>query len=112
MARGMKLNSNQLGVLLALAAAMSGCRKAQPGTWQVRGLDHPESIAYDAARNRYLISNIGGAPDAADRNGFITAVDTSGHTIDLRLFTTAGLGAPLNAPKGIAILDDVLYVAD
>lgn len=97
-------------IALLVAAA---CGKPPAGTqWDVRGLDHPESVAFDAKRNRYLISNIGGDPSAEDRNGFITAVDSVGQTIAQRLFTTASLGVPLNAPKGIAILDDVLYIAD
>ncbi len=99
-------------VLLALVLS-AACKKPSARTeWDVRGLDHPESIAFDAKRNRYLISNIGGAPDAEDRNGFITAIDSNGQVTEQRLFTTASLGVPLNAPKGIAIQDDMLYIAD
>jgi hypothetical protein len=80
--------------------------------WELRGLDRPESVTYDSKRNRFLVSSIGGGADAEDRNGFISAVSADGGSPQLRLFTTASIAAALNAPRGLVIVDDVLYVAD
>lgn len=78
----------------------------------VEGLSHPESILHDRVDDVYLISNINGDPGMADDNGFISRVLPDG-TIDALKFIDGGAEeVVLDAPKGMAVLDDVLYVAD
>ena len=61
-----------------------------------QSLSGPESIEYDEANNRYLISN--------SSNGQILELDSSGN---LTLFT--GL---VSSPHGLTIVGNVLYVCD
>lgn len=67
----------------------------------------PESVLYDPQQDVYFISNINGAMLDADGNGFISRVDAATMTIDLKWIAKG-----LDAPKGMAILGDSLYVAD
>lgn len=78
----------------------------------VMGLSHPESIVHDLADDVYFISNINGAPDAVDDNGFISRVLPDG-TIDALTFVDgASAELVLDAPKGMVLIGDTLWVAD
>ncbi|HPC36705.1 MAG TPA: ATP-binding protein [Candidatus Marinimicrobia bacterium] len=66
----------------------------------------PESALYDPERDVIYVSNINGSPSAADGNGFISRVSPDGKVLDLHWIEG------LNAPKGMAIYRDTLYVAD
>jgi sugar lactone lactonase YvrE len=71
----------------------------------------PESVKYDAELDRYYVSNINGNPSNKDGNGYIATVkpDSTGIT----MFIEGGKnGVTLNAPKGMAIVGDTLWVAD
>ena len=52
--------------------------------WRVtEGISTPESVLYDAAADRYLVSNINGKPVDADNNGYITEISGDGKvTVD------------------------------
>lgn len=76
------------------------------------GLSTPESVLYDAARDRYLVSNIHGKPVDADNNGFISELSPEGKVTTLKWIEAGKNKVTLNAPKGMAIVKDVLYVAD
>lgn len=80
--------------------------------FQVDSLQRPESVAWDSARGRYLITNIAGEPTAEDGNGFITAVSADGERVELRRFDSSTPGVRLDGPKGIATRGDRAYVAD
>jgi sugar lactone lactonase YvrE len=72
----------------------------------------PESVRYDADLDAYFVSNINGNPSQKDGNGFIAKVD-AGNTSAMTMFAQGGKnGATLNAPKGMAIVGDTLWVAD
>ena len=72
----------------------------------------PESVRYDADLDAYFISNINGNPSQKDGNGFIARVD-AGNTSAVTMFVEGGKnGVTLNAPKGMAIIGDTLWVAD
>jgi sugar lactone lactonase YvrE len=72
----------------------------------------PESVRYDAELDAYFISNINGNPSQKDGNGFIARVD-AGNTSTMTIVVRSGKnGATLNAPKGLAIVGDTLWVAD
>jgi len=82
------------------------------GVIVVEGLSHPESILHDLVDDIYLISNINGAPDAVDDNGFISRVLPDGTIEALTFIDGADDTVTLDAPKGMAILGDELWVTD
>ena len=72
----------------------------------------PESVKYDADQDVWYVSNINGNPSAKDGNGFISRLKADG-TVDSLMFIAGGRGgARLDAPKGLAISGDTLWVAD
>ena len=72
----------------------------------------PESVRYDADLDAYFVSNINGNPSVKDGNGFIARID-AGNTSAMTMFVQGGKGGvTLNAPKGMAIVGDTLWVAD
>tara|TARA_R110000772_G_scaffold101667_1_gene202184 strand:+ start:210 stop:1088 length:879 start_codon:yes stop_codon:yes gene_type:complete len=75
--------------------------------WQSQTVfEQPESVVYDSKRNLLFVSNIKGAPNEVDGNGYISQLSLDGKLIEQHWLTG------LNAPKGLAILGDTLYVAD
>lgn len=69
-------------------------------------LKTPESVIYDPDREMLYVSNINGGPLIRDRNGFISKITVTGAIDNLEWVTN------LNAPKGSAIWNNKLYVAD
>lgn len=69
-------------------------------------LKNPESVLYDADRNILYVSSINGDPSAKDNNGFISKISLQGEITELNWITN------LDAPKGMAIFDNNLYVSD
>jgi len=76
------------------------------------GFQTPESVLYDADQDVYFVSNINGDPTAADDNGFISRVNPDTKQIDLKWIDAAKPDILLNAPKGMAVMGGLLYVAD
>jgi DNA-binding beta-propeller fold protein YncE len=76
------------------------------------GLVTPESVLYDSADDLYLASNVNGLPLEKDGNGFISQLSPDGTVKALKWIEGGMNGVTLNAPKGSAIVGDVLYVAD
>jgi sugar lactone lactonase YvrE len=76
------------------------------------GLQTPESVLYDSDQDVYFISNINGQPLAVDDNGFISRVDAQTLKIDTKWIDGSKTDVVLNAPKGMAIVGDTLYVTD
>ena len=87
---------------------------ASPSTIVIKdaGLQTPECAVWDADQDVYFLSNINGDPTEADKNGFISKVGPDGKIIELKFIESGKKGAELNAPKGMAIAGNVLYVAD
>ncbi len=79
---------------------------------KLTGFQTPESVLYDADQDVYFVSNINGQPLAADDNGFISRINADTMQIDLKWIDAAKPDILLNAPKGLGILGDNLYVAD
>lgn len=76
------------------------------------GIATPESVLYDEANDRYLVSNINGSPDGVDDNGYISEISPEGKVVNAK-FIAGGVGkVKLDAPKGTGISGGVLYVAD
>lgn len=81
-------------------------------SFEARGMHNPESFIVDPATGIYYISNVNGASAAKDNNGFISKLDSSGQMLDLTFIAGGRDQVVLNAPKGLAILGNDLYVAD
>ena len=125
----MRLDRNgwrALVVLATLAGVACGREKGQPKaahgpvidstapgrTASVTGFKTPESARYDSAADVFYVSNINGSPDAKDGNGFISRMKPDGTIDSLQLIARGRDGATLNAPKGLALVGDTLWVAD
>jgi sugar lactone lactonase YvrE len=72
----------------------------------------PESVLYDADQDLYFVSNVNGNPLDKDGNGFIAKVSPEGKVMDLKFIAGGQKGVALDAPKGMAIVGDLLYVTD
>lgn len=66
----------------------------------------PESVLYDEAGQVLFVANIDGKSDELDGSGFISKVGLDGKILNLRW--TSGL----NAPKGMGLYRNRLYVTD
>jgi hypothetical protein len=82
------------------------------GASQIDGLQMPQSFVADPSGNFYFISNVNGEPDAKDNNGFITRLDKDGKITHLHFIQGGQDGTTLHAPKGMAIVDRLLYIVD
>jgi hypothetical protein len=70
----------------------------------------PRSALHDPDADVYLVSNSNGGLADADGNGFISRVAPDGAVLALKWIDGASGG--LDAPKGMALSPDKLYVAD
>ncbi|HKK94247.1 MAG TPA: hypothetical protein VJ925_12500 [Longimicrobiales bacterium] len=76
------------------------------------GFSTPESVLHETGSDVYLVSNINGAPTATDGNGFISRVSPEGEVLDLKWIDGEAEGVTLNAPKGMAVTEGMLWVTD
>lgn len=76
------------------------------------GFATPESVLHDTDSDLYLVSNVNGSPLDKDDNGFIARVSPEGRVTELKWIDAVSEDVTLNAPKGMAIVGDTLYVAD
>ncbi|MEH7827239.1 hypothetical protein [Gemmobacter denitrificans] len=96
-------------LITSAVLALSGLAtiaQAGPETWTTGPFDMPESAIHDAARDRIVLSLIGGHPGAADGNGALALLSPEGDILDPAWVTG------LDAPKGMAIVGSTLLVAD
>jgi sugar lactone lactonase YvrE len=94
------------------AAPTPGWDGASPHTITEAGFATPESVLYHAEADVYLVSNINGSPFETDGNGFISRVSPDGKVTELKWIDGARDNVQLDAPKGMAISDGILWVAD
>ncbi|MDR7544670.1 MAG: SMP-30/gluconolactonase/LRE family protein [Armatimonadota bacterium] len=113
------MRSTAAGVVVLLVFSVAGALRpadgasaASPMVLQNVGFQTPESVLYDPVSDVYLVANINGNPTAADGNGFISRVAPSGRVAALKWIDGTRAGTTLNAPKGMAIVGDTLYVSD
>jgi sugar lactone lactonase YvrE len=78
----------------------------------VDSLEAPEAARFDAELGVYFVANINGTPLAKDGNGYISRLTRDGKVDSLKFIAGGRGGAVLNAPKGMAINGDTLWVAD
>src|SRR5690606_12741434 len=75
--------------------------------WQTTcDLKTPESVLYDQEKDVIYVANIDGDPSEKDGNGFISILNSDGIVKNLQWIKN------LDAPEGLAIFKNKLYVAD
>jgi sugar lactone lactonase YvrE len=75
-------------------------------------LQGPESARYDRDLDVWFVSNVNGDPGKKDNNGYISRLRPDGTPYNIKFIEGGKKGATLNAPKGLAISGDTLWVAD
>ena len=75
----------------------------------VSGFEAPESALVDPADGSVFVSNINGDPLVRDGNGYLSKIEPGGSVIIQKFIAPKD---PLHAPKGLALIGDVLYVTD
>src|SRR5687767_2919766 len=99
----------------ASASGSAGAADSARRIASVSGFNTPESVKYDADQDVYFVSNINGNPSAKDGNGWIARVrpDSAGAGAVVDTLARGGQnGVTLNAPKGMTIVGDTLWVSD
>jgi sugar lactone lactonase YvrE len=87
--------------------------KAPAAAWRVTdGISTPESVLFDAAADRFFVSNINGGPNDVDNNGYIVELSGDGKVVKPKLIEGGKDKIKLDAPKGLGLLNGVLYVSD
>jgi len=104
--RGVRLTYIFLLLSFILIASATADSENLELIWELDGFSNPESVVYDPQLNHLYVSNVNGAPVEKDGNGYISIVSMNGRIINEKWM----IG--LNAPKGLAIYDRTLYVAD
>lgn len=114
------------------SAALTACTKEQPAAdstagvttgastaaataqkiGETGGMKVPESVRYDADLDVFYVANINGNPSQKDNNGFIARVRADSTGVVTTLVEGGKKGVTLNAPKGMALKGDTLWVAD
>jgi hypothetical protein len=95
------------GLLVINAGLLVGTlASAQDVVWTLEGLETPESVYFDEARDTLYVSNIAGEMLEKDGNGFISRVGLDGQMLEARWVTG------LDAPKGLVSDGTTLYVSD
>ena len=78
----------------------------------VTELESPYSFVNDPLEKGYYISSVNGEAETADNNGFITKLNPHGKLLNLKFIQGGKDDVTLHAPKGMALVEHVLYVAD
>lgn len=99
------LKRTVFAILLATASLARAEPPALKPAWLATGFSNPEGVA-EAPDGALFISNVAGEGEVRDGNGFISRVSKSGEVLELRFI------AGLDAPKGMAVHDGRLHVAD
>ena len=73
----------------------------------INGFAMPESVTSDG--KRYFVSNQGQDVFSKDGDGFISEISADGKLVNPKLLPVTGV---LNAPKGMTVVNSILYVAD
>jgi sugar lactone lactonase YvrE len=106
--------------VISLAAVLSvgACARRAPepaGPSRIvatSGFRTPEAVRYDADLDVYFVSNISGVPSVKDGDGFISRLGPDGALLDTAFIKGGVNGVVLNAPKGMAIAGDTIWVTD
>ena len=94
-----------LSIMLLIPTGLSAQKLEK--IWEISdGLKTPESVIYSEETNLIYVANINGQPAEKDGNGFISVLTADGKMKKAEWVTG------LNAPKGMAIFKNKLYVSD
>ncbi len=94
--------------ITAATASQRGVRRLA----LIEGLDSPEAVKYDPDQDVYFISNILGFGSVKDGAAYIVRVSAADPSHP-EVFIQSGVnGVTLDAPKGMALQGDTLWVAD
>ncbi|MDB4877542.1 MAG: hypothetical protein JWM41_3988 [Gemmatimonadetes bacterium] len=95
------------------AATPAAAPAAASKLGETGGMKTPESVRYDPDNDVYYVSNINGNPSQHDNNGFIAIVRADSTGAATKVLVEGGKnGVTLDAPKGLALVGDTLWVAD
>ena len=94
------------------AAAMTPTGPTARPITTVEKLEAPESARWDPDQNVWFVANINGNPSGKDNNGYISRLKPDGSVDSLKFIAGGRNKVMLNAPKGMAIVGDTLWVAD
>jgi sugar lactone lactonase YvrE len=109
----------RVGLVLCALAAAAACRASQAAEpalarklHVVQGFGFPESVRYDADQDVYFVSNMAGPGSLKDGNGYIARIFANDPD-RAEVFIQGGRnGVVLDAPKGMALHGDTLWVTD
>ncbi len=96
----------------ATARAASGGAATATKLGETTGMKTPESVRYDRDLDVYFVSNVNGNPSQHDGNGFIAVVRADSTSVVKMLAESGKNAVTLDAPKGLAVTGDTLWVAD
>jgi hypothetical protein len=86
--------------------------QVEPAVLTVGGFSESEAVRHDPVADVYLVANINGDATERDDDGFISRVSPDGEILELRWIDGAVGAFTLNAPKGMALWEGLLFVAD
>ncbi len=106
-------------LLYSALLAITSCNNAAADTrtrarhvMRVQGFAFPESVRYDPQQDLFFVSNMAGYGSEKDGFGYIARID-AGNPRNAHPWIQSGVGGVvLDAPKGMAIQGDTLWVAD
>ena len=102
-----------ISFFVLMAIFLTSCTSGpSPVVTVSQGLSTPESALHDELADLYLVTNINGTPFGDDGVGYVARFYPDGRPENLKWIDGAKSGVELNAPKGMAIVGDTLYVAD
>ncbi len=101
----MKIHTILSALTLALTLAQNPV-VALEKVWSTSGFDQPESVLQDSQTHDLFVTNINGNPLELNREGYISRLSADGKILQHKWSTG------LDAPKGMALFNETLYVAD
>ncbi len=97
-------------LLVALLAAAPLAAQAETKVIANVGFEGSEAARYDAAADRYIVSNL--AARGPDNNGFLSLMAPDGSVSNLKWVAGGQGGVELRDPLGVFVAGDLVYVAD
>ena len=93
-------------LIVILGTALYSYGQEFKKVWETNTLEAPESVVFNKGTSEFYVSNVAGQPAEKNGMGYISKVDLNGKIINKKWITG------LNAPKGLAIYKDQLFIAD
>lgn len=101
------LSRSCLAATVLLGSAFTASQGADATeAWRATGFKTPESVLFDPVNQRLVVTNMNGGPGDVDGNGYLSLLSLDGKLLN------ADWATGMDAPKGMAIAGDHVYVAD